>query len=63
MNVRSLETQVIEGLIKRQEALVSRVFSKRHGLEHDEYVRLNGEWWGLQDAKDEVKAIVKKADV
>lgn len=63
MNGRSLETLVTDALTAKQAKLVERVFSKRHGLAHDEYVRLNGEWWGLQDAKDEVKAVVKKADI
>lgn len=63
MNARSLETLLTEGLTKRQAKLVERVFQKRHGLTHDEYIRLNGEWWGLSDAKDEIKAVVKAADV
>jgi len=63
LNARALETLVTEALTKRQEKLIERVFSKRHGLPHDEYVRLNGEWWGLQDAKEEIRAVVKAADV
>ena len=63
MNARSIETLLTEALTEKQKALVERVFAKRHGHPHEEYIRLNGEWWGLEDAKTEIKAVVKKADV
>lgn len=63
MNARSLETLTLDALTARQAKLVERVFKARHGHPHEEYIRLNGEWWGLQDAKEEVKAVVKKADI
>lgn len=63
MNARTLETLVTEALTAKQADLHKRVFGKRHGLTHDDYVRLNGEWWGLEDAKNEVQAVVKKADI
>ena len=60
---RHIEALVNEALAKRQDELVKRVFQKRHGHSHEEYIRLNGEWWGLQDARDTLKEVVKKADV
>jgi hypothetical protein len=63
VNAKHIETQLLEALTEKQKTLVERVFLKRHGHTHEEYIRLNGEWWGLQDAKDEIKAVVKRADV
>ena len=63
MNARSLETLVTDALTEKQRNLVERVFAKRHGHPHEEYIRLNGEWWGLEDAKTLLKDVVKKADV
>lgn len=63
MNVRSIETLVTEALVERQKKLIERVFAKQHGLPHDEYIRLNGEWWGLQQAIVTLQEVVKKADI
>lgn len=60
---RALEGFIEERLTAAQQKLVERVFHKRSGLTHEEYLRFNGEWWGLQDAKDVVKDVIKKADV
>lgn len=63
MSVRALETTVTEALVAQQKKLVERVFQKQHGLAHDEYIRLNGEWWGLEIAIRTVREVVKKADI
>jgi len=60
---RTFEGLATEAITEKQNKLVERVLSKRHGLPHEEYIRLNGEWWGLEDAKNVLKEVVKKADV
>ncbi len=63
MNARSLETLLLDELTRQQGELVRRVFGKQHGHPHEEYIRLNGEWWGLENAKKAIAEVVKKADI